>query len=175
MIDDIASAQALELITLLRALKRKVVTIESLTGGLISATLTSIAGASEVVARGYVVYTNEAKEDLLYPGSRVVKDFGPVSRETAVTLAEAVLEGEHTGFPDMTVMVTGLAGPGGADGLPAGRVHIAVAYYNRQGRFSILHEQKDYGPIGRGECRLATVKDAMRMMLEAAQDMPGKA
>ncbi|MBW2040326.1 MAG: CinA family protein, partial [Deltaproteobacteria bacterium] len=111
-----------------RLLKEKGMTIsvaESCTGGLIAHRVTEIPGSSEYFLRGLVVYTNQAKEDLLGVPRSILEKFGPVSRETAEFMVKGVREQSRT---TLGVAITGIAGPtGGTPNTPVGRVFIALA------------------------------------------------
>ncbi|MDP9838057.1 nicotinamide-nucleotide amidase [Neorhizobium huautlense] len=140
-----------------------VVTAESCTGGLIAAALTEIAGSSAVVDRGLVTYTNEAKADILGVSVDTLKNFGAVSRETALEMAAGALKASQA---QVSVSVTGIAGPGGGSATkPVGLVHLAAS--NRQGK--VLHREKRYGDIGRSDVRLATLRTAFEMLQEIAE------
>lgn len=140
-----------------------VVTAESCTGGLIAGALTEIAGSSAVVDRGLVTYTNEAKADILGVSTDTLKNFGAVSRETALEMAAGALKASQA---QVSVAVTGIAGPGGGSATkPVGLVHLAAS--NRQGK--ILHREMQYGDIGRSEVRLATLRTAFEMLQEIAE------
>jgi nicotinamide-nucleotide amidase len=120
---------------LLEACRRagvKLATAESCTGGLIAGTLTEIAGSSDVVERGFVTYSNEAKAELVGVSEETLRAHGAVSEPVAREMAEGALR--HSGA-DIAVSVTGIAGPGGATaGKPVGLVHLACA---RRGRDTI--------------------------------------
>ncbi len=92
------------------ARKLMVATAESCTGGLIAGALTEIAGSSAVVDRGFVTYTNEAKSDLLGVQTEALRQYGAVSRETALQMVNGAL---YRSRASVAVAVTGLAGPGG--------------------------------------------------------------
>ncbi|RCW24885.1 nicotinamide-nucleotide amidase [Ciceribacter lividus] len=140
----------------------KVATAESCTGGLIAGTLTEISGSSAVVDRGFVTYSNRAKVEMLGVDKAVLDSFGAVSRETALQMAAGALR--HSGA-DLAVAVTGVAGPtGGSAEKPVGLVHIAAR--RRDGR--VIHREMRYGDLGRAEIRLATVRTALQMLIEAA-------
>jgi nicotinamide-nucleotide amidase len=94
----------------LRARGWMVVTAESCTGGMIAAALTSIAGSSDVVDRGFVTYSNAAKTDMLGVPAAVIEMHGAVSAEVAAVMAQGALERSRAGI---AVSVTGIAGPGG--------------------------------------------------------------
>src|SRR5215470_1871904 len=133
-----------------RQKKLRLATAESCTGGLIAGLLTEIAGSSDVLDRGFVVYSNRAKSDLLGVPSDLIADQGAVSEAVARAMAEGAVENSNA---HMAIAVTGVAGPGGGTKhKPIGLVHIAAA---REGR-SILHEAHRLGDIGRSEIRLAS-------------------
>lgn len=139
-----------------------IATAESCTGGLIAAALTSVAGSSDVVDRGFVTYSNAAKIELLGVPADLIAVKGAVSREVAVAMAEGVLKNSPA---DVAIAVTGIAGPGGGSPQkPVGLVHIAAA---RRGG-ARLHEEKRFGDIGREAVREATVQVALEMMLRLA-------
>lgn len=137
-------------------------TAESCTGGLIVGALTEISGSSAVVDRGFVTYSNQAKMDLLGVQSETLERHGAVSRQTAVEMVEGALS--RSGC-DVAVAVTGIAGPsGGTEEKPVGLVHLAA----RSRKDALLHREMRYGEIGRAEIRLATVRTALDMLIEAA-------
>jgi nicotinamide-nucleotide amidase len=156
----IAAARAL--IELCRRRKLTVVTAESCTGGLVAAALTEIPGSSDVFDRGFVTYSNDAKQAMLGVPAEVLADFGAVSRETAEAMASGALAHSPAG---LAVAITGIAGPGGAmPGKPVGLVHFAAA--SRGGRRS--HVARQFGDIGREPVRLASVAQALAMLRELA-------
>jgi nicotinamide-nucleotide amidase len=137
-------------------------TAESCTGGLIAGALTEIAGSSAVVDRGFVTYTNDAKIDLIGVAPDTLAAFGAVSKETALQMAHRAL---YRSRASVSVAVTGVAGPGGGSAeKPVGLVHLSAQ--SRAG--IILHREMRYGDIGRSAVRLATVKTALEMLIEAA-------
>ncbi len=113
--------------TLLETYRRaglKIATAESCTGGLIAGTLTEIAGSSDVVERGFVTYSNEAKTELLGVPAAVIAQAGAVSAEVAEAMAEGALEASAA---DVAVSATGIAGPGGATpNKPVGLVYLGI-------------------------------------------------
>src|SRR3954464_15702145 len=128
MIDEETRALATRVLDAGRARKWKLATAESCTGGLVAAALTEIAGSSDVVDRGFVTYSNEAKQAMLGVPAATPEPFGAVRRETCGAVAreraQAVAHGAlaHS-LADLTVAVTGIAGPGGATpGKPVGLV-----------------------------------------------------
>jgi nicotinamide-nucleotide amidase len=143
----------------------RVATAESCTGGLVAGALTEIAGSSDVVDRGFVTYSNEAKEAMLGVPAAVLKRHGAVSSETAAAMAKGALKNS---LADIAVSITGVAGPGGGSkAKPVGLVHFAAA---RRGGKQIA-QRKLYGDIGRGRVRALSVAQAL-MMLEALAKMP---
>lgn len=136
----------------------KIVTAESCTGGLVAALLTEIAGSSAVVDRGFVTYSNKAKEEMLGVPGDVLADFGAVSEPVARMMAEGALANSRA---NISVAITGVAGPGGGTRLkPVGTVHIACARENR----AIIHEMLQLGDIGRAAIRMASVETALGLI-----------
>jgi nicotinamide-nucleotide amidase len=136
----------------------RLATAESCTGGLIAGLLTEIPGSSEVLDRGFVVYSDRAKSDLLAVPAGLIADQGAVSEAVARAMAEGAVENSNA---HAAVAVTGVAGPGGGTNpKPVGLVHIAAA---REGR-AILHEAHRFGDIGRSEIRLASVEAALKLL-----------
>jgi nicotinamide-nucleotide amidase len=151
-------AAAKQVLELCRAQGLRVATAESCTGGLVAAALTEIAGSSDVVDRGFVTYSNEAKAELLGVPQSTLKRYGAVSAQTAKAMAAGALKNSHA---DIAVSITGIAGPGGGTKQkPVGLVHFAAA---RRGGRSIARKQL-YGDIGRGRVRQRSVLDALEML-----------
>ncbi|WP_375620769.1 MULTISPECIES: CinA family protein [unclassified Bartonella] len=135
-------------------------TVESCTGGLIAACLTNIAGSSDVLDCGFVVYSNESKIRLVGVCAELIRTYGAVSKEVALAMAEGGLKHSQA---DIAVSVTGIAGPGGASlDKPVGLVHCAVAYKNH----SPLHKEMHFAHLNRNAIRHATVENAFKMILE---------
>jgi nicotinamide-nucleotide amidase len=161
--DQALSEQARSLLDLCRVKKLTIATAESCTGGLLAATLTEISGSSEVFERGYVTYSNDAKQMMLNVPPKTLSVHGAVSRETAQAMATGALA--HAPV-DLTVSVTGIAGPQGAvTGKPVGLVHFAAA--SRRGQ--LVHRECRYGDIGRVQVRHASVEQALAMLREVAE------
>jgi nicotinamide-nucleotide amidase len=151
------------LLDLCKMRKLTIATAESCTGGLVCASLVDIPGSSAVVTTGFISYSNEAKHDLLGVSTETLETFGAVSKETAVSMAKGALKKAKA---DLTVAVTGIAGPGGATpGKPVGLVHLAVA--SRDGR--IISREKRFGAIGRTAVRMRSVVEALKMLTELAR------
>jgi nicotinamide-nucleotide amidase len=154
--------QAAALIALCRTRGKKIATAESCTGGLVAALLTEIPGASAVVDRGFVVYSNEAKQELLGVPAATLAAFGAVSQETARAMARGAVAHSHA---DFAVAVTGVAGPdGGTPEKPVGLVHFACAGADG----SVVTLERRYGDLGRAAIRLASVATALEMLDEVA-------
>src|ERR1700753_533339 len=141
-----------------RAAKLRIATAESCTGGMIGALITEVPGSSAVFDRGFIVYTNRAKQDLLGVPGDLIADMCEVSEAVARMMAEGAVENSNA---QLAVACTGIAGPGGGTPMkPIGLVHIAAC---REGR-SILHEELRLGDIGRTEVRLKTCEAALTLL-----------
>src|SRR5262247_1094531 len=168
MPQDELTERAHALLDVCRRKGLKVAAAESCTGGLLAATLTEIPGASDVFERGFVTYSNEAKQAMLGVGPLIMAKHGAVSRETAEAMARGVLA--HAPV-DLAVSITGIAGPGGAvAGKPVGLVHLAAA--SRDGR--LIQQERRYGDIGRAQVRRASVFEALAMLGELAASEQAK-
>jgi nicotinamide-nucleotide amidase len=162
MIDDELRKAAAALLDRLRTEGLRLVTAESCTGGLIAATLTEIAGSSDVLDRGFVTYSDKAKQSELAVPAKTLKAHGAVSEETARAMAEGALRASGA---DLSVAVTGIAGPGGGSAdKPVGLVHFAAA---RRGK--TLHRESRFGDVGRGEVRRRSVLAAIALLDELAR------
>ncbi len=125
---------------------------------LVAATLTEIAGSSDVVDCGFVTYSNEAKQSLVGVPAAMLRQHGAVSAETAAAMAAGGLKSSRA---DLSVAVTGIAGPGGGStAKPVGLVYFAAA--SRDGRQ--LARQKLYGKIGRRRVRVRSVAEALELL-----------
>ncbi|MGH1417593.1 MAG: CinA family protein [Hyphomicrobiaceae bacterium] len=142
----------------LRQRNLKLVTAESCTGGTIAGVITEIAGASDVFDRGYVTYSNAAKSTELTVDAKLIAENGAVS----LVVGEAMALGALTASgADVSVSVTGIAGPGGGTpDKPVGLVYIAAAKTDG----SVISERKTFGDIGRSNVRLATIKSAIALV-----------
>lgn len=154
--DDIRG-QAETLLEHFRSRKLKIATAESCTGGLIIAALTEIAGSSNVVDRGFITYSNDAKEAMLGVDPDVLANKGAVSAETCRAMVAGALKNSNA---DVAVAVTGVAGPGGGSVMkPVGLVHIAAG-----SKDAVEHREFRFGTIGRDKIRLETVRAALDML-----------
>ena len=144
-----------------RAAGLVVTTAESCTGGLIAGALTEVAGSSEVFERGFVTYSDEAKQTLLGVPTSLFDTVGAVSKEVARAMAEGAMARSEA---QLAVSVTGIAGPaGGTETKPVGLVHMAIA---REGRE--IADFRDVFPGDRSDVRAATVVAALQRLRAAA-------
>lgn len=158
MIDDDPRKAAAHLLALCRARDLKIVTAESCTGGLVAAALTEIAGSSDVVDCGFVTYSNEAKQALIGVPAATLEQHGAVSEQTAAAMAAGALKNSRA---DLSVAITGIAGPGGGSKKkPVGLVYFAAA--SRSGR--LIACSRRYGKIGRRRVRLRSVVQALELL-----------
>jgi nicotinamide-nucleotide amidase len=163
MADRETEAAATALLDLCKSKKLMVATAESCTGGLVAGALTDIAGSSAVVDRGFITYTNEAKHQMLGVPNETIERHGAVSRETAEAMVRGALGHANA---DLAVSITGIAGPGGGSPhKPVGLVHFAAA--SRSG--NLIHRERRFGDIGRGEVRRLSVLQALSMLTELAK------
>ncbi|MET0971082.1 MAG: CinA family protein [Tardiphaga sp.] len=158
-----ARALSRALLDLCRSRKLTIATAESCTGGLVAGALTEIPGSSDVIDRGFVTYSNNAKHVMLGVKTATLESFGAVSKETAIQMAVGALEEADV---DLAVSITGIAGPGGATpGKPVGLVHFAAAA--RDGR--IVNKECRFGAIGRSAVRQRSVLEALRLLMDMAR------
>jgi len=144
-----------------RAAGLKISTAESCTGGLLSGAITEVAGSSDIFDRGFVTYTNEAKVEMLGVRTETLKAFGAVSEQVALQMAEGALRNSEA---DIAVSVTGIAGPGGSEFKPEGRVCFGLAKIGTE----TFAETAEFGALGRKNVRLAAVVHALNLFLKAA-------
>ena len=163
MIDAKLRAAAKHLLELCRARGLRIATAESCTGGLVAGTLTEIAGSSDVVDCGFVVYSDAAKHAMLGVPVSTLNRYGAVSGETATAMAAGALKHSQA---DLAVAITGIAGPGGATKQkPVGLVYFAAA--SRDGKR--LTRTRRFGKIGRTRVRLRSVGEAFELLRRLAQ------
>jgi nicotinamide-nucleotide amidase len=155
--------KAKALLALCRGRGLQIATAESCTGGLVAAALTEISGSSDVFDRGFVTYSNAAKQKMLGVPAGMLARRGAVSAETAAAMAKGALRNSQA---DLAVAITGIAGPGGGSKeKPVGLVYFAAA--SRSGRR--LARARRYGNIGRSRVRLASVLEALGMLQTLAE------
>lgn len=149
--------RAKEIVLKLKREGRKMASVESCTGGLLSAALTSVAGSSDIFECGYVTYSNGSKTALVGVPPELIEQNGAVSEEVARSMAEGA---RHRANVDIAVSITGIAGPGGAtETKPVGLVHFACVY--GEARIDVHHE---VFPGDRAAVRDAAVAQALEMV-----------
>lgn len=131
-------------------------TAESCTGGLIAAAITEVPGSSAVFDRGFVTYSNAAKVQMLGVPMDLIEAHGAVSEEVARAMAKGALQ--HSGA-QIAVSVTGIAGPGGSEHKPEGRVCFGIATAD-----NCETRTEEFGAIGRSAVRAATVAVALSLI-----------
>jgi len=136
----------------------RIVTAESCTGGLVAAAICAIPGASDVFERGFVAYTNRAKQEMLSVSGDLIADLGAVSEPIVRMMSEGALENSHA---HVSVAVTGVAGPGGGTPMkPVGTVHFATSRANQ----SVHHRMEVFEFETRWEVQMAAVQTALEML-----------
>ena len=153
-------ATAAQVLDAARARGVMLATAESCTGGLIAAALTEVAGSSDVFDRGFVTYSNDAKLDMLGINPATLREFGAVSEQIAAEMAAGAVARSAATW---AVSVTGIAGPGGSDHKPEGRVCFGLCQKGQTPRA----ETVDFGALGRANVRAATVDHALALLLNA--------
>ena len=138
----------------------RIATAESCTGGMVAAALTDIAGASDVVDCGFVTYSNAAKIAMLGVLPETLAAHGAVSEQVAAEMALGALA--HS-VADLAVSITGIAGPGGSEFKPEGRVCFGLAL--RKGGVHV--ETVDFGALGRTKVRVAARDHALGLLAKA--------
>ena len=150
------SALAEQVLRAARSAGLTIATAESCTGGLVVGALTDIAGSSDVVDRGFVTYSNAAKIEMLGIRPETLDRFGAVSEDIAAEMAQGALRRSRAGI---AVAVTGIAGPGGSEHKPEGRVCFGIA-----DAAGVRTETVEFGAIGRAQVRAATVAHALTLL-----------
>ncbi|MEP2642748.1 CinA family protein [Roseobacter sp.] len=148
---------AAQVIAAAKTAGKTVTAAESCTGGMITAALTDVAGASAVIERGFVTYSNAAKEDMLGVSARTLAAHGAVSQEVAAEMAQGARAHARA---DIAVSVTGIAGPGGSDHKPEGRVCFGISGPN-----GVATQTVEFGALGRSQVRAAACDHALQLVL----------
>jgi nicotinamide-nucleotide amidase len=151
---------AAEVLAALRHRGWRLATAESCTGGLVAAAITDLAGASHVFDCGFVTYSNAAKTELLGVRPVTLASHGAVSEAVAAEMAQGALDRSDA---QIAISVTGIAGPGGSDHKPEGRVCFGLAHGGK-----VLTETREFGALGRGAVRAGAVQHALAMLLAAS-------
>lgn len=134
-----------------------IATAESCTGGMVAAALTDVPGSSAVVDRGFVTYTNDAKQQMLGVKAETLETHGAVSEEVALEMAEGALKNSQA---QLTVSITGIAGPGGSEFKPEGRVCFGLAADGQKTKT----ETVEFGVLGRDKVRIAARDHALNLL-----------
>ncbi|MEM9788487.1 MAG: CinA family protein [Pseudomonadota bacterium] len=153
---------------LLDAAKAKgimIATAESCTGGMVSAAITDIAGSSAVFDRGFVTYTNDAKMAQLGVRAATLAAHGAVSEQVAAEMAKGAIDHSEAG---LAVSITGIAGPGGSDHKPEGRVCFGIATPD-----FCQTETVEFGALGRAKVRQAATDHALTLLINALKQAKG--
>ncbi len=139
---------------------------ESCTGGMLAATLTDLPGSSAMFERGFVTYTNDAKMDMLGVQAATLDAYGAVSEQTAHEMATGALAHSNA---QIAVSITGIAGPGGSDHKPEGRVCFGLAIAG-----NVTSQTQEFGALGRDLVRIKARDHALALLLSAVQKLPNK-
>ena len=148
------------LLTRARAAGATIATAESCTAGLVAGAITEVAGSSDIFDRGFVTYSNAAKCDMLGVLQQTLDAHGAVSEQTALEMAEGALARSAA---TLAIAVTGIAGPGGSEHKPEGRVCFAVAQMGRKTDAQTM----EFGALGRSNVRRVSVDYALDLLLAA--------
>ncbi|MCE8520132.1 CinA family protein [Ruegeria pomeroyi] len=140
-----------------RKQKTRIATAESCTGGMVIAALTDIPGSSDVVERGFVTYSNSAKQEMLGVRKATLDAHGAVSEQVAREMAEGALDHSRA---TLAVSITGIAGPGGSEFKPEGRVCFALAGDG----IATSSETVEFGALGRAQVRAAARDHALALL-----------
>jgi nicotinamide-nucleotide amidase len=138
----------------------RIATAESCTGGMVAAALTDIAGSSDVVDCGFVTYSNDSKIAMLGVSAETLVAFGAVSEQVAQEMATGALAHSRA---DLAVSTTGIAGPGGSEFKPEGRVCFALAQKGKP----VISETVEFGSKGRAAVRKAARDHALALLARA--------
>ena len=148
-----------ELLRLAVAAGATVTTAESCTGGMVAAAITDVAGSSSVFERGFVTYSNQAKVEMLGVSPATLEAHGAVSEEVAREMALGALAAAQA---DVAVSISGIAGPGGSEFKPEGRVCFSLATAQDVQTTTI-----EFGALGRANVRVAARDEALTLLVAA--------
>ena len=155
-------SQAAQVLDAARARRVMIATAESCTGGLIAGALTEVPGSSDGFDRGFVTYSNAAKMQMLGVRAETLDTHGAVSEQVAAEMAQGALRQSDAGI---AVSVTGIAGPGGSEHKPEGRVCFGISQ-----PFGTFPQTVEFGAIGRHRVRAATIEHALQLLLDALRN-----
>jgi len=151
------------ILQLAKQTKQKIAVAESCTGGMLAAALTDLPGSSAIFERGFVTYSNAAKTELLGVSADTLARHGAVSEPVAKEMARGALERSDG---DIALSITGIAGPGGSDHKPEGRVCFGLAISGG----AVTSETIEFGARGREAVRIAARDHAMGLLMRALKD-----
>ena len=149
------------LIKAARANGHMIACAESCTGGLLGAGITAVPGSSDIFDRGFITYSNAAKAEMLGVDPATIAAHGAVSEEVAAQMAAGAL---GRSAATLAMSITGVAGPGGSEHKPEGRVCFALAT-----PAGTRTETVEFGAIGRAQVRAAAVEHALALLIGAVQ------
>lgn len=155
-------SQAAQVLDAARARRVMIATAESCTGGLIAGALTEVPGSTDGFDRGFVTYSNAAKMQMLGVRAETLDTHGAVSEQVAAEMAQGALRQSDAGI---AVSVTGIAGPGGSEHKPEGRVCFGISQ-----PFGTFTQTVEFGAIGRHRVRAATIEHALQLLLDALRN-----
>lgn len=138
-----------------------IATAESCTGGMVAAALTDAPGSSAMMERGFVTYTNAAKIEMLGVNPATLSAHGAVSEQVAAEMALGAVKHSRA---DLAISITGIAGPGGSEHKPEGRVSFGLCKDT-----TLQTQTKEFGAIGRANVRNAARDHALKMILQTLQ------
>jgi len=153
--------RAAALIDAARATGQMIACAESCTGGLLGAEITEVPGSSDVFDRGFVTYSNAAKVEMLGVDPSTIAAHGAVSEQVAAEMAFGALARSEA---NVAVSITGVAGPGGSEHKPEGRVCFGFATKD-----GVKTETVEFGALGRASVRAAAVNHALDQLIQAVQ------
>jgi nicotinamide-nucleotide amidase len=156
------AADAKQVLDVARQMGWRIAVAESCTGGLLSTGLTEISGSSDVFECGYITYSNAAKTFMLGVSEATIQSHGAVSEQVAREMADGALRAAGV---DLTVSITGIAGPGGSEHKPEGRVCFAVS---RKGA-ATQSETCEFGALGRANVRQTAMLHALKLLKDACK------
>ena len=152
---------AARLLELCSAQHLTLATAESCTGGMLGAAITEIPGSSEAYLGGFITYSNQAKRHLLQVSAATLEAHGAVSEPVAAQMTEGARRALGA---SLAMSVTGIAGPGGSEHKPEGRVCFGLAHAG-----GVATETVDFGALGRAQVRAAATQHALELLVKAAQ------
>lgn len=158
MIEHDITKLASDILELARASQHIIATAESCTGGMVSAAITDISGSSAIFDRGFVTYSNAAKIAMLGVSPDTLAHYGAVSEQTAREMAHGALTESNA---TLAIATTGIAGPGGSDHKPEGRVCFALAANG-----TVLSQTIEFTALGRDRVRRHATAHALGMILD---------